>query len=135
MFHFRQKAIKFATPVFMGLFLLAVSFIPAMGMHDSSMSGNCPYIDIMDGATGCTMTPLQHVAAAQNMFSVLPQDKNTLSTLILLLLALVIVSFLKNFFSPPRVLTPVSFATSRFLPPRSSLQEAFSRGILNPKTF
>lgn len=131
----RPKTIKLACSVFMGLFLFGVSFVPVMGMHDSSMSGGCPFIDIMDGAAGCTMTPLQHIAAAQNMFSAIPQDKNTLPIFLLLMAAIAVLPFLKNLFSPPLILVPISLSRSRFVPPLSALQEAFSRGILNPKAF
>lgn len=125
--------------IFVALGVGALLLVGSMGFVHFGMGGpmdgtmgTCPF---MPGVTICNMTPMQHIAAAQSMFNVLPQDKNMLSVLLLLVVAFVASSSFKKLFQPPLNLTPVSISTNRYFRPRSVLQEAFSRGILNPKIF
>ena len=108
---------------YIGVFFIGMS----MG---SNGDAHCPF---MQGSSMCSMTPLDHDAAILNMFTALPQSNTLLLLLILTLSLLAIPSFLRLFFPPQLKLKPIVYNT--YSPPRSYLQNAFSSGILNSKTF
>lgn len=123
--------------VLVALAIVALFLLGSLGFMHFGVSGpmggktgTCPF---MPGVKICTMTPLQHIAAAQSMFNTLPQDKDGLFALLLLAAAVATAFFIKNIFPPPLTLVPVSIYRSNH--PRGPLQEAFSKGILNPKIF
>jgi hypothetical protein len=100
---------------------------------DGTMS-DCPF---MSGMSVCNMTPFEHLSAWQRMFTTLPNQ----STILELILISSILSFcfiyFRYLFSPPKntfSLTQRRLYQNQFFP-RTDLQEAFSNGILNPKTF
>ena len=106
-----------------------------LGM-DSKMTGGqmgpCPF---MPGVAICNMSPLQHVAAAQAMFNVLPQQNDILLLLLSLLASIIAAAVLsKSFLEPPKTILP-RFVPRKEYVPFSPLLEAFSNGILNPKVF
>jgi hypothetical protein len=112
--------------------------IPHLGIMQemSNQLGNCPF---MDGNTSiCSMSPMDHIKAWQNMFVTLP-IKDTLSLLFLSLALLVLFGlkfFKKSFFFEQSLIETYGShlpITDIFI--FNSLKEAFSRGILNPKTF
>ena len=105
-------------------------------MHDGNMQ-NCPYVGV---ATLCNMTTLEHFAAWQAMFSAIPA--NAVSVFLLLTLLAFVLSVhnverlpfkeqLNLLAVRQRLYTRHSLAFAYASP----LQEAFSRGILNPKVF
>ncbi len=131
------------TKKLMGLFsllLLLVSFGFAY-FHTQSMSATdipmpgCPFMN--DGKPVlCTMSPLEHIEAWQDMFTAIPTTE-ILLLLSLLLLALYTLqrlpskwpqSILRTFYIPqPHSVPRLSFS--------SYLAQAFSDGVLNPKLF
>lgn len=128
---------------FMGLFsllLLFVSFgfayfhINGISAMDMPMPG-CPFMSESQPVL-CTMSPLEHIEAWQDMFTAIP---NTEALLLLSLLLLSLFSFsyhpskwpqsiLRLFYIPQPQSGPLLFSGSY-------LTEAFSNGILNPKLF
>lgn len=129
------------TRTFLVLALVALLFLGFLGIGHFGMTGsggqmsNCPFM----GMTAiCQMSPLQHIAAWQRLFTISPTDPLTLLLLLLLALAatLSIASLWQIQKYPPddyrrrrarsRVDTPIVFA---------SLLEALSRGIIHPRIF
>jgi hypothetical protein len=104
-----------------------------MSAMDVPMPG-CPFMN--DGvAVLCTMSPLEHIEAWQDMFLAIPVTS-------IILLCIVALAFAVPFlyspkWSPPRLrafeFTPLY--TTQKLSFQSYIQEAFSSGILNPKLF
>lgn len=121
---------------------LVFFFVGLLGLSHFSMINpywqmtNCP---LMGMPVLCQMNPLQHIAAWQSVFTALPNHNNVLATL-LLLLTFAFGIFAGYFYrntdlvgtlqSGPRFIYQKKFLT--FV---SSLQEAFSSGILHPKIF
>lgn len=111
---------------------IGVSHI-GMGQEMNGQTIGCPF---MPGVVICNMTPMQHIAAAQTMFSAFVQLD--LSTFILSLLALLIAAAISRLRFPlrPRLVpAPVFVTVQTYASPRFALQEAYARGILNPKLF
>ena len=130
--HMKITLSKSAKSLFaMGIFAIVLInsfYIFNIGMKmDANGSMNCPFLQ---GGSMCPMNPLDHIAAAEAFFNGLPQwDIFSF----LLTLELVPITFLYNMFIRKVRWMPVRF--SNYSPPRNYLQEAFSNGILNPKTF
>ncbi|MBY0539209.1 hypothetical protein K2P56_02090 [Patescibacteria group bacterium] len=85
----------------------------------------------------CNMTPLQHIAAWQSMFTTMSQqDGLALILLLLAMFALVLIRTKARWPKPRRTLVPIFCVARRenYLPP-TLLQELFSNGILNRKVF
>ena len=103
-------------------------------MQREGSVGLCPF---MPGVAICNMTPMQHIAAAQSMFTALPVHAD-FSTILLAFLAAVVgfLPLLRRTFFPP-ILASISLTVRRdgYIPTHSALQEVFARGILNPKLF
>lgn len=103
---------------------------------DAQMGGQMGPCPLMPGVVICNMTPLQHIAAAQTMFTALPRLSDILSLLLLLLAAVIAAAFLsRNIFPPPKSTLPRRFAHRNEHVPFSSLLEAFSNGIIHSKAF
>jgi hypothetical protein len=105
-----------------------------MGMSSGSSMDNCPFAA---PSSVCTMAPLEHIGAAQNFLNTLPSQKDAVYFLLLVISGvLLFASYFLKLFSPPK-LSPAYCRTynnrSQYSP--NFLQEAFSRGILNSKTF
>ena len=112
---------------------IGVSHI-GMGQEMNGQTVGCPF---MPGVVICNMTPMQHVAAAQTMFTALPAQ-NDLAVLLFAFLSLVIgfLPFLRRASAQPRVTTASSTSErDEYVPTHTALQELFSRGVLNPKLF
>lgn len=93
--------------------------------------GACPFTQ---GTSICVMTPVQHIAAAQNIFHTLPWQKDLLSVFLLaIFLALPLYFLLSS--SPPRNLLNSFSKRNQNLSFIHTLQELFSQGILNPKIY
>lgn len=128
---------------FMGLFsllLLLVSFGFAY-FHTQSMSATdipmpgCPFMNDSKPVL-CTMSPLEHIEAWQDMFTAIP------TTEILLLLSLLLFSLFTLHRLPskwPQSILQTFYIPQPYRTPRLSfgsyLAQAFSDGVLNPKLF
>lgn len=121
------------------LLLLLTSFGFAY-FHTQSMSAmdvpmpGCPFMN--DGVPVlCTMSPLEHIEAWQDMFTAIPV---TFAILLCITLLVFFAPYLHSFkWSPPlrsrfRFTAPYTTSKPIF---QSYIQEAFSSGILNPKLF
>ncbi|HEU5114933.1 MAG TPA: hypothetical protein VFT82_04180 [Candidatus Paceibacterota bacterium] len=117
-------------------FLLGSAGIAHIGM-DMGMNGmgtgDCPFAP---GTSLCTMTPIEHVGAAQSLFTSLPPAYGfaLLALFMFALAGMAAVALLSFSISPPAPLRFL-FATEFAHAPPRSLQEAFSRGILHSKAF
>ena len=113
--------------------LLGVYHI-GMSIDASSHMSHCPFAP--DDSL-CAMTPVEHIGVVQSLFVPLSQEKNTASTLLFLLASLIILApFFLRLTSPPELVLARDPTSSRdYIPTDGFLQEAYSRGILNPKLF
>jgi hypothetical protein len=122
-----------ATFLLFGFFGL-LHFNMQMGMDGNASASNCPF---MVGMSLCTMTPFEHISVWQNMFGNIPIQK--VATAILLFAVSLVFGFLltKKINSPPKHLLALRkyLHFQEYVPTIHSLQELFSNGILNPKTF
>ncbi len=130
MISFRKSLLLFSVA------LLFIFSMPGMsGMMSMDEQGNMPSCPYMNGAAVCKMNPLEHVAAWQSMFTALPVGTGLMTVLLFALLALV---FIRIAWSVHTVDSAILYNHRfRYRPhiARHALQEAFSKGILNPKTF
>lgn len=134
-----SKISKIITLALSALTLWMLLFgLSQMSMDMSTMGGkaNCP----LGGHSMaiCQMNPMEHIEEWQSIFTMLPA-KDALSILfaLLSLLALLALRFLNtpSLFKKPRLEQYVNPFYVNNVPIFNSLQEAFSRGILNPKIF
>ncbi len=107
-----------------------------MGMDKNGKMVNCPFSN--HSMSICKMNPLEHLQEWQSMFTTLPaRDVLPLLSALIVLLALLGLKFLgKSFlYNQPQseILAGLLYSRSIFIP--HPLKIAFSRGILNPKTF
>lgn len=116
--------------LFFGLFQLTTSMDMTRPMI------NCPFSS--HSMSICKMNPLEHIQEWQSMFTTLPK-KNFLSFLFTILASVILsrIKFWKKFSMPEPPLLSYGFQSSfenslKILHP---LKLAYSRGILNPKTF
>ena len=120
------------------LLLVGASGLPHMGMNKSmDEHGNMAMSDCyMPGMTAlCSMTPLEHVASQQSMFTSI-QTESLVLTLLLLVLFVASAAWMKQIHSPPARRGGTAFRRrSEYIPFATQLQELFSSGILNPKPF
>ncbi len=136
----RSHVIKTAISLGIVAFLLVGAGVPHFGMTmNTDMDGNMTMSDCyMPGMTAvCNMSPLEHVASWQSMFTSTPAQNFTLMLLLLVLVAVISFIWIEQTHSPPLALQRLSLSSRRreYIPLHSSLQELFSNGILNPKVF
>ena len=129
---FQKGFVTFAIIAFFVVSVLGLSY--GMPMDSNGQMSNCPFMGI---TALCKMNPLEHMNAWQNLFAAIPSKAaNPLAAL--LLLALFAVVFLRDFWNVKKH-QPVAIFRQRFrektFVAHTSLQEAFSSGILNPKLF
>lgn len=121
---------------FVGLTVFSLGHMGGMTASENGDMAGC----IFTGKTMlCKMSVIEHISLWQSMFVAIPQGSLMFMVLLILLVAVVFVT--KNILAPPR------FSGSGVLTKRlylrehpdlllfNPLQEAFSRGILNPKTY
>lgn len=103
-----------------------------MTTGDGQMT-DCPFTP---GVSICEMSPLEMIAASQNLLTTLPQQKDLFSIL-LFLIAAVFLLFVSWKPPIPRRHTISHVFTPRhdYIPFSNPLQELFSNGILNPKLY
>ena len=107
-----------------------------MNMGEGGQMSGCPFM----GMTAmCPMSPVEHIAAWQSMFTSIPAQKDALSILLSLLFAIAGLGIVRMWhtLSPPKIisLVPLRKSDQAYIPSHTFLQEAFSSGILNPKLF
>lgn len=123
------------------LLLMGTLGLPHFGMNmeNMDMEGNMTMTDCyMPGmATICNMSPLEHIASWQGMFTSLPTQSSAITLLLLLLSTVIGFVWTRQIHSPPLELRTFSqFLRQReYVPLHSPLQELYSNGILNPKVF
>ncbi len=124
----------FIVAIVMTMLLAGVFGLGHLGMNTATggSAGPCPF---MPGVAICNMTAIQHIAAAQNMFTSLPGERNILSALLLIALAFLVSSFARQIVSPSQERALVSIALRLHTRGYNSLQTAYARGILNAKVF
>ncbi len=107
-----------------------------MGMDQNGKMVNCPFSS--HSMSICKMNPLEHLQEWQSMFTTLPaRDTLPLLTALLSALALLGLKFFEKFSlhnqSQIGSYAGLFYFKNLFIP--HPLKIAFSRGILNPKTF
>lgn len=134
--HLIKTAIAFGIVAF----LLVGAGVPHFGMTmKMDMDGNMTMTDCyMPGMTAvCNMSPLEHVASWQSMFTATPVQNFTVMLLLLVLVTVIGFLWIEQTHSPPLALQRFSLSSRKreYVPLHSQLQELFSNGILNPKVF
>ncbi len=121
------------------LLLVSVAGLPHFGMSTSmDMDGNMTMTDcyVPGMTTICNMSPLEHIASWQGMFTGIATKSFALSLFLLMLAAVVVFIWIKHVYAPPRELRRFTRLWGwRYIPSATPLQELFSSGILNPKLF
>lgn len=106
------------------------------GMGQNGRTVNCPFSN--HSMSICKMNPLEHLQEWQDMFTTLPtRDTLTFLAVFLFVLALLGLKFFRKFslYDQYYARSYINlFYFKRFFIPHP-LKIAFSRGILNPKTF
>lgn len=128
-----QNIIKFILVIAVFWVLLFGLFQMDMSMNTMDGQANCPFAS--HSMSICQMNPLEHIAEWQSMFTMLPVQ-NLLSLLFALFALLVISKFTdwgKFLRAKPSRLSLKNQTLYRQI--FNPLQEAYSRGILNPKLF
>lgn len=133
-----QASLSLAIAAFLVMSLGVPHFGMAMPM-DMDEHGNMPMTDCyMPGmATICNMSPLEHIASWQGMFTSLPTQGFAMTLLFLLIATVIGFVWIRQIHSPPQELKTFSrfLRQQEYVPLHSPLQELFSNGILNPKLF
>ena len=135
----KHKLAKAVFAIGMTAFLLiGVLGLSHMGMTmdaDGHMTmDNCPF---MSGMGICNMSPLEHIAMWQNMFTTIPHELNQTLALLLLIVSALGIAWVRYLFPPPRepVRQRIYYSYREHVPVLNILQELFSSGTLNPKLF
>lgn len=122
------------TLVVMSLLLVSSIGFPHFGMdmeQGGQMSG-CPFM----GMTAiCQMSPIEHIAAWQNMFTSLPFQNSVLLLLLSLLAFFLVLTWIEKIPIRPVSTQTIRYTQRAYISLRNPLQELFSSGILNPKLF
>lgn len=103
-----------------------------MGMGAGDSMTNCPFLV---GVSLCTMSPLGHIGAAQNFLNSLPSQNNSIYFLLLAISGSLLALYFLKLFSPPKLFLAYDWVQNNHHPSPNFLQQAFSSGILNSKTF
>ncbi len=130
----RIRIITLSISVFLALGIVSTAYV-TMPMNDDGTMANCPYLGI---TALCTMQPLAHVAAVQNMLAALPAQTASLFGL----LALCAFAILSAYAGKRDRGEPLCVPQGRRRRMRmritgtiDALQEQFSNGILHTKVF
>lgn len=125
-------------PLVLAVFWMLLFGISQISMDMNTMDGkaNCPFGG--HSMSICKMNPMEHIQEWQSMFTTLPaKDALSILSALLSLLALLALRFLNtpSLFRKPRLEQYLNLFYLNRVPIFDPLQEAFSRGILNPKLF
>ena len=137
MFSKRQKLEKFF--LFIGILLFFL--VGFLGFSHFSMTtesygkmSDCPFM----GVTAlCQMSPLEHLATWQTMFTTIPQQEKNIFAILASFIFLFSLIWLGSFI-PKKDLLKYKFqliAQTDNISFQTSLEEAFSNGIVHPKIF
>lgn len=114
--------------------LLSMSTVSifSMGVGMDGTMSDCP---LMPGMNVCPMSPLEHIATLQSLFTVIPQQQDVLLALLLAATFLALAGIYR-----PKILLvfkkpPASFYRYRNRTIPGLFQELFSSGILNTKLY
>lgn len=116
--------------------LAGFSGLPHIGM-DMESAPQMSFCPMMLGPAICNMSPIQHIASWQSMFTSIPQNAALLVFLILSALSMAVAwlwTRLWHFSLEERARSRDPQVSTVALP-APFLQELFSSGILNPKLF
>lgn len=133
-----QKLAKYVFTIsILTLFLFGFFGGMNFGM-DGGMDGTLFHCPFADGMLICNMSPFEHIAAWQNMFTSLPgaqQDRGLL--FFLLLVSCIVFAWTRYLYAPPKNLLGrfLYIRHPEYVPQGGFLEQAFSSGILNPKLF
>lgn len=131
-----QKVIIIAVAILAFYVLLFGFFQFDIGIAQNGKMVNCPFSS--HSMSICKMNPLEHLEEWQSMFTTLPaRDTLLFLTVLLSVLALLRLKFLRKFslHHQSHTISYIDpFYFQRLFIPHP-LKIAFSRGILNPKTF
>ena len=137
MFFKKETVTKtFLTLFIVVLLLVMVSGAPHFGMTMTmDMDGHMTMSDcLMPGITAiCNMTPLEHMASWQSMFTSVLQEYGTV--LFLVLLAFAVTWYLSHALSEPRHRERFVFREKRRDKIFDPLRLALSRGLIHSKAF
>ena len=132
-----SKIKKFFALLILGIFLivggLGVLYSFGMNMGSNEDMFPCPFM--AQGSSMCTMTPLEHISAWQNMLTALPVGNILLATLLIFTFVSVLLSRIILTRLEHKLLSIYRFRYRKRFTERNYLQEAYSAGLLNPKTF
>jgi len=135
MFAIRITLIKYIFSFIAIAFLLVGVFgMSQIGANVNGTNMKCPFANHSESL--CKMNPMEHLQEWQSMFTTLP-IKNTIFSLLYVLLALLGLRFFRNFslIDIPQPKRHINFYYLRDFFIRNPIKEAFSSGILNPKIF
>ena len=136
--YFRKIQNLIKIPLALAVFWMLLFGISQISMDMKTMDGkaNCPFGG--HSMAICQMNPMEHIQEWQSMFTMLPaKDALSILSVLLSLLTLLALRFLNtpSLFKKPRLEQYVNPFYFNRVPIFNPLQEAFSRGILNPKLF
>ena len=137
-YSWHQLAKTFFTLALITVLMMSFLGISHMGMTmgaDGKMTqAPCPF---MNGSGICNMSPLEHIAMWQSLFTSTLQQFNPVLQLLLLIVSIALgFSWRRYLYPPPDNVHKQFRRYSRCDQiPTSFLQELFSQGILNPKLF
>ena len=127
-----RLALAFGLVAFLLLGTFGLSHAGMTTGMDGQMT-DCPF---SPGVAICNMTPFEMIATSQNLLTALPQQKDALSLLTLLIAtALALTIFWRPLVPPSPTSSRVFRPRREYIPFHNPLQELFSDGILNPKIF
>lgn len=130
-----RKILLCAVFAFFAVAIAGPAYVP-MPMNDDGTMANCPYLGI---TALCTMQPLEHVAALQNMLAALPAKIAGIFAAIVLLAFILFLTLADR-----RNAGAVRYAAfspigkhrrQSALSIPDAIRDAFSRGILHTKAF
>ncbi len=116
--------------LFVGGFGILSSF--SMNMSSEGEMPPCPFM--AQGSSICNMTPLEHISSWQSMLTALPVGNILLATL-LIFAVIILISKDALGLIEQKLLSIYRFRYRKRFTTHNYLQEAYSRGLLNPKTF
>ncbi|MBI3631827.1 MAG: hypothetical protein HY225_00045 [Candidatus Vogelbacteria bacterium] len=131
------KSVSKQTAIFTLTVLLVVGLFGVLGGMKTDMNGkmgNCPFTL---GASVCTMSLFEHLEAWQGLFSSIPKTfgANTLWAGLLTVFFVTLYSVLQNTKNDVLFTKERRRLRSHVLFSNTTLQEAFSQGILNTKAY
>ena len=118
----------------LSLFIFLFTYIGVFSMSMNMSSDMHERCSFMVGTSICSMTAVDHASIATTIFTAVTSNRNFLIYIFSCFRIYIFIHLFSQVFSPPKFgIKPFNF--SSYTPLHSFLQEEFSSGILNPKTF